>query len=184
MRNVIVIAVATLALAACDLTAPADTTGKAEPGKTETGAASVPTGGSFTHSQTGDLSGYYNPGAQIGPDDFQLMTVFVGQEPEFKDWEDGRRSTTFAPVMLEFLVPGETTERVLPDSYSVTDGRIRMTGTSPDNGRITFDGQLDQGALSTARRNLGEGEAPAMTATVTISGRSFSGVKLAWSGGD
>ena len=180
MRHLFFIAVAGLALTACDLISPTDT--RTEPA---TEAASTPArGGAFAHSQTGYLSGYYNPGAQVGPDDFQLMTVFVGQEPEFKDWEAGRRSATFAPVMLEFLVPGETTERVLPDSYSVSDGRIRMTGTSPEHGRVTFDGQLDQGALSTARRNLGEGEAPAMTAAVNIGGRSFTGVKFAWSGGD
>lgn len=180
MRHIIVFAVASLALSACDPPSPAEQKTEARSAPASTTARS----GSFSHSQTGDLSGYYNPGAQVGPDDFQLMTVFVGQETEFKDWEAGRRSATFAPVMLEFLVPGEQTERVLPDSYSVSDGRIRMTGTSPEHGRVTFEGQLDQGALSTARRNLGEGEAPALTATVTIGGRSFTGMKFAWSAGD
>ena len=180
MRHFIVIAVVGLSLAGCDLTPASDTPNPAAAEK----RASPASGGAFAHSQTGDLSGYYNPQAQVGPDDFQLMTVFVGQEPEFKTWEAGQRSTTFAPVMLEFRVPGETTERVLPDSYSVSDGRIRMTGTSPGHGRITFDGQLDQGALSTARRNLGEGEAPAMTAAVSIGARRYTGMTFAWSGGD
>ncbi|QTN20808.1 hypothetical protein HZ989_07130 [Brevundimonas sp. AJA228-03] len=181
MRTSFILAftIAGLGLAGCDLTAPSKV-------KDGDGAVEVatPRAGAFAHSQTGDLSGYYNPGAQVGPDDFQLMTVFVGQEPEFKTWEAGQRSTTFAPVMLEFSVPGETTERVLPDSYSVSDDRIRMTGTSPGHGRVTFDARLDQGALSTARRNLGEGEASAMTATVTIGDRSYTGMKFAWSGGD
>jgi len=180
MRHLIVIALVGVAVVACDLIAPPEPDTDAPDGTTSAANGR----GAFAHSQTGDLSGYYNPGGQIGPDDFQLATVFVGQEAEFRDWEDGKRSATFAPVMLEFLVPGETTQRVLPDSYSVSDGRIRMTGTSPGHGRITFDGRLDQGALSTARRNLGEGEAPALTAAITIGGRSYSGMKFAWSGGD
>ncbi|ADL00941.1 hypothetical protein [Brevundimonas subvibrioides] len=180
MRPLIVAVAASLLVAACDLSPPAQP--KAGPAAEAT--SNTARAGAFAHSQTGDLSGYYLPGAQVGPDDFQLTTVFVGQEPEFRDWEDGKRSATFAPVMLEFLVPGEQTERVLPESYSVSDGRVRMTGTSPEHGRVTFDARLDQGALSTARRNLGEGEASAMTAAVTIDGRSYTGVKFAWSGGD
>lgn len=180
MRQLIVVVAGSLAVAACDLSPPAQP--KAGPA-VESGSTPA-RAGAFSHSQTGDLSGYYLPGAQVGPDDFQLTTVFVGQEPEFRDWEDGKRSTTFAPVMLEFLVPGEQTERVLPDSYSVSDGRVRMTGTSPEHGRVTFDAQLDQGALSTARRNLGEGEASAMTAVVGIGNQTWSGVKLNWQGGD
>ncbi|WP_269514193.1 hypothetical protein [Brevundimonas subvibrioides] len=172
-------ALATLTLAGCDLTKPPQ-------GNNDDVAVEMvtPRGGAFSHSQTADLSGYYLPVVPVGPDDFQLSSVFVGQAAEFGDWEAGKRSTTFAPVMLEFSVPGETTERVLPDSYAVSDGRIRMTGTSPGHGRVTFDARLDQGALSTARRNLGEGEAPAMTAAITIGARSYTGIKFAWSGGD
>ena len=112
------------------------------------------------------------------------MHLFVGQAQEFRDWEEGKRTATFAPVMLEFLVPGETTERVLPSSYSVSDGRIRMAGINSNGERVTFDGQLNAGALATARRNLGGGEEPALTAVVIIGDQTYLGVKLGWYGGD
>jgi hypothetical protein len=181
MRKIGIALAIILGLGGCDLTA--GPSGKAADAPSS--PADTPTrSGAFAHSQTQDLSGYYIPGAQVGPDDFQMMTLFVGQETDFQDWETGKRTATFAPVMLEFQVPGETTERVLPDSYSVADDRIRMSGTSETAGRISFEGRLDAGALSTARRNLGEAEMPALTATVTVDGRTFSGIKFGWSGGD
>lgn len=181
MKRVLLLAAVAVTLAACDLfSAPSR---PAQPDGA--GAAPAPTGGAFAHSQTEDLSGYYRVGeAQVGPGDFSLMHLFVGQAQEFRDWEEGRRSATFAPVMLEFLVPGETTERILPTSYSVSDGRIRMSGTSSNGERVTFDGQLNAGTLATARRNLGGGEEPAVTAAIRIGDQTYSGVKLHWYGGD
>lgn len=184
MRTVIVLTAVGLTLAGCDLfNAPAK---PVDPGGDTPVTAPAPAGGgNFAHSQGEDLSGYYQVGeAQVGPGDFSLMQLFVGQTQEFADWETGKRSATFAPVMLEFLVPGETTERVLPDSYSVSDGRVRMTGTASNGDRVTFDGQLNAGSLATARRNLGGSEEPAITATIRIGDQSWSGVKLNWYGGD
>jgi hypothetical protein len=86
--------------------------------------------------------------------------------------------------MLEFLAPGETTERVLPTRYSVSDGRIRMSGTNSNGESVTFDGQLNAGTLATARHNLGGAEEPAITATLRIGDQTYSGVKLGWYGGD
>lgn len=182
MRTAILLTAVGLTLAGCDML---NTPSKpAEPGG-ETPATAPTSGGAFAHSQAEDLSGYYQVGeAQVGPGHFSLIHLFVGQAQAFTDWEEGKRSATFAPVMLEFQVPGETSERVLPDSYSVSDGRIRMTGTSLDGDRITFDGQLNAGTLATARRNLGGSEEPAVTATIRIGDQSWSGVKLNWYGGD
>ena len=181
MRTIILLTAVGLTLAGCDLiNAPSK---PAEPGG-ET-PATAPAGGAFAHSQNEDLSGYYQAGeAQVGPGDFSLTHLFVGQAQDFRDWEDGKRSSTFAPVMLEFLVPGETTERVLPTSYSVSDGRVRMTGVSSNGDRISFDGQMNAGALATARRNLGGGEESAVTAVIVIGDQTYSGVKLHWYGGD
>ena len=177
-RSLMVLTFVALAAAGCDrLTVPS------APNKDASDAPAR--GDDFRHSQTEDLSGYYSTGeAQVGPDDFQLMSLFVGQVPDFVSWEAGRRPAGYAPVMLEFLTPGETTERVLPDSYSVSDGRIRMSGTSADGVRITIDGQMNAGALAPARRNLGGGEGAAVTAVVRIGDQTFSGVKLNWTGGD
>lgn len=182
MRTIILLTAVGLTLAGCDLVnAPSK---PAEPGG-DAPATAPASGGNFAHSQSEDLSGYYQAGeAQVGPGDFSLTHLFVGQAQDFADWEEGKRSATFAPVMLEFLAPGETTERVLPDSYSVSDGRIRMTGTSSNGDRISFDGQLNAGTLATARRNLGGSEEPAITATLRIGGQTYSGVKLSWYGGD
>lgn len=181
MRAIILLTAVGLSLAGCDfLNAPS------KPARPDGDApAAAPTSGAFAHSQSDDLSGYYTVGeAQVGPGDYALTHLFVGQAQEFADWEDGKRTATFAPVMLEFLVPGETTERVLPSSYSVSDGRIRMTGVSANGERVTFDGQLNTGTLATARRNLGGSEEPAITATLRIGDQTYSGVKLNWYGGD
>lgn len=175
MRIALIATVGLLGLAGCDLISPP----AERPDAPERTAAKA----DFVHSQTGDLSGYYMPAAAVGPADFRLVNLFIGQVPEFRAWEAGQRSATFAPVMLDFQTGGEI-ERVLPDSYSVSDDRVRMTGTSRNGTWISLDGRLDQGALSTARRNLGEGEDPALTATVTLNGRTSSGLKFAWSGGD
>ncbi|WP_428152504.1 hypothetical protein [Brevundimonas sp.] len=182
MRTIVLLTAVGLTLAGCDLV---NTPSKPAERGVETPATAPARGDAFAHSQTEDLSGYYQVGeAQIGPGDYTLTHLFVGQAQEFADWENGKRSATFAPVMLEFLAPGETTERVLPDSYSVSDGRIRMTGTGSNGDRISFDGQLNAGTLATARRNLGGSEEPAITATIRIGDQSFSGVKLSWYGGD
>ncbi|WGM30690.1 hypothetical protein [Brevundimonas sp. NIBR11] len=184
MRTIILLTTTALVLGGCDMfNAPANgERASSGPGAT---SAPAPAAGAFSHSQSEDLSGYYMAGeAQVGPGDFSLTHLFVGQAQEFGDWEAGERSATFAPVMLEFLAPGETTERVLPTSYSVSDDRIRMTGTNANGDRIAFDGQLNAGTLATARRNLGGSEEPAITATIRIGDQSYSGVKLNWYGGD
>lgn len=182
MRTILLVTTTALLLAGCDLVGAPP--GPAEPGDGSPAPASA-AGGAFVHSQTEDLSGYYQVGeAQVGPGDFSLMHLFVGQAQEFRDWEEGKRSSTFAPVMLEFLIPGETTERVLPTRYSVDDGRIRMSGTTADGEPVTFDGRLNAGTLATARRNLGGAEEPAITATLRIGDQTYSGVKLGWYGGD
>ena len=181
MRTIILLTTAALMLAGCDmLKAPA------APDKGgESSAPAAPSAGAFTHSQSEDLWGFYQVGeAKVGPGDFSLMHLFVGQEQEFRDWEEGKRLATFAPVMLEFLVPGEQTERVLPTSYSVSDDRVRMTGVTSNGERISFDGQMNVGALATARRNLGGEEEPTVTAVIVIGDQTYSGVKLNWYGGD
>jgi hypothetical protein len=184
MRRILLLTTAVMALAGCDLSSEPAGTDKAGPAS-DTAASAPSAGGSFAHSQTEDLSGYYRVGEpRVGPADFALMQLFVGQAREFRDWEEGRRTATFAPVMLEFQGPGETPERVLPESYAVSDGQVRMTGKTSAGERVTFVGRMNAGALATARRNLGGGEAPAVTAVVVVGDQTWSGVKLSWYGGD
>jgi hypothetical protein len=169
---------AAAALAGCDVfIAPAEPGVGADEARPGTAA--------FAHSQTEDLSGSYPVGeAQVGTADLRLRSLFIGQTPDFRAWEAGRRTAGYAPVMLEFSTTGGGSERVAADSYSVSDDRVRMTGRSAGGERITFDGRMDVGALATARRNLGGGEAAAVTATVRIGDRTVSGVRLYWNGGD
>lgn len=171
-----------LAAAACDRPAePAD--------------APAPAATAFSHSATGDLSGYYMPLSDVRIGKWNLDHVFVGQAAEFRSWTGGDRNTTFAPVMLQFddvtspMVETElgearsVTARVLPTRYAVSDDRVRFEGTSPELGRVSFDGRLDQGALATSRRNLGD-EGVVLTGTLTAGGQTVRGVRLRWWMGD
>lgn len=166
-----------VALAGCDLVqAPADGNAK----RAETAGTSPDS--AFRHSQSEDISGYYRASeASVGG--LTLSQVYVAQTADFEAWEAGRRSSGFAPVMLEFT-RNEETIRVMPDRYTVSDGQVSMRGTLPDIGAISFDARLDKGTLATARRNLGGSEEPSMIATVNVGGRGLTGVKLHWYGGD
>jgi hypothetical protein len=109
--------------------------------------------------------------------------------------EGGERSATFAPVMLVFddvtspmaqTELGETRSvsvRVLPTVYAVDDVQLRFEGSSPELGRVIFDGRMDQGALATSRRNLGD-EGVVMTGSLKIGDAAPQAVRLRWWMGD
>lgn len=179
MRRSILIAVALLALSACG----------------ETPSQPSAAGPAYRYAAAGDLSGYFLPMDEVRAGKWKLDHVFVGQAAEFQGWESGERTPTFAPVMLQFedttspMAPselGETrsvTARVLPTSYEVTDVQVRFEGRSPELGRVQFDGRLDQGALATARRNLGD-ESAVMTGSLKIGDTRPQAVRLRWWAGD
>lgn len=171
---------AALAVAACDRTSA---------------PAGAPEPAAFSHAATADISGYYMPAAPVRIGQWSLDHIFVGQTPEFESWEGGSRSEPFAPVMLQFddtaspVVQTElgeahsVTARVLPTRYEVTDTVVRFEGESPELGQVRFEGQLDQGALATARRNLG-GDGVVLTGNLTAAGQTVRGVRLTWWMGD
>jgi hypothetical protein len=178
-------AITTVGLASCDRpTEPA-----AAP------AAGPPAATAFSYASSGDLSGFYMPAGEVRIGKWSLDHVFVGQGAEFRSWTGGRRNATFAPVMLQFddatspMVQtgiGEArsvTARVLPTRYAVSDDRIAFEGTSAELGRVRFEGRLDQGALATSRRNLGD-EGVVLTGTLTAGGQTVRGVRLRWWMGD
>ncbi|HZW15275.1 MAG TPA: hypothetical protein VFF66_03360 [Brevundimonas sp.] len=181
-RNLAVAGVlAALAVAACERTpVPAD-------------APPAPT--AFSHAQTADVSGYYMPSEPVRIGKWHLDHLFLGQTAEFAGWEGGSRSATFAPVMIQFddatspMVQTElgeapaVTARVLPTRYEVTDTAVRFEGETPELGRVRFEGRLDQGALATARRNLG-GDGVVLTGTLTAGGQTIRNVRLTWWMGD
>ncbi len=172
----LVLGAAALALAGCDLFEAAPPSGSGEAAERATAPVAS---GAFRHSQSEDLSGFYTPVAETGEGDARLLLVFLGQPADFEAWEKGTRDGRFAPIMLEFAGG----ERVLPERYEVSDSRVRFSGTSEALGRVTLDARLDGGALALARRNLGTAEDPAMEGAVTVGGRSYGGVKFAWSMG-
>lgn len=137
----------------------------------------------FSHQISGDLSGYYTPTAPISIDGYRVKALFLGQSADFTAWENGSKSGDFAPVMIEFEKDGAAPIRVLPKTYSVSDGRIRFEGVDARLGNVAFNGTLDQNALATARRNLGD-ESPVLTGTLRAAGTAFGSQKFRWYGGD
>lgn len=175
----IVVALAGLAVASCD-------SGR------EPAAPAAPV---FTNSASGDLSGYYLPIDETRVGKWALDHVFVGQAAEFQSWQGGERATTFAPLMLQFedttspmtqTEMGEArsvTARVLPTLYVVNDSEVRFEGRSPELGRVMFNGRLDQGALATARRNLGD-EGAVLTGSLKVGDAPAQAVRMRWWMGD
>lgn len=175
-----------LSAAACDRPGRPDDAAK---------APSAPTARAFTYAATSDLSGYYLPTREVRLGKWGFNHVFVGQAFDFGAWTGADAEATFAPVMLQFddvtspMVENElgevrsVTARVLPTRYTVTDDRIAFEGTSPELGRVRFDGRLDAGALATSRRNLGD-EGVVVTGTLTAAGQTVRDVRLRWWMGD
>ncbi len=176
---------AVMALAGCDK--PKEATPASEP--------AAPAAAAFSHTLTVDASGYYMPVTAPSFGKWTLRDIAVGQATDFTAWEAGNRSSTWAPIMIEFedatspMVETELGEarsgqvRVLPTSYTVTDNSVSFTGTSPELGEVKFEGVLNPDALATARRNLGD-EGAVLTGSLTAGGITIGMVSLRWWGGD
>ena len=179
IRSLIAVGVVALALASCG----------------DGGGTPEPAAPAFVNTASGDLSGYYLPIDEAKSGKWALDHVFVGQPQEFQAWQGGSRSGTFAPVMLSFedvTSPMTQTEigevrsvtvRVLPTRYSVNDAEITFEGRSAELGTVMFSGRLDQGALATARRNLGD-EGAVMTGSLRVGEGRAQPVRLRWWMGD
>lgn len=158
-------------------------------------ATPAPAARAFSHGISSDLSGYYMPMTDVRIGDWSFDHVFVGQTADFQAWEAGERTETFAPVMLQFddvtspMVETEigeahsVTVRLLPTAYTVQDTRISFRGRSPELGVVSFEGDLDPGALATARRNLGD-EGVVVSGELRVGERPPRTVQLRWWGGD
>ena len=193
MRQIVVAAMAGLCLAACGGASEEEAAVKAEPAteavSAETAAApaaesAAQATSAFSHGQTQDLFGYYMPEGEVGADGFSLIYLHIAGATEFQAWEAGERMATYGPVMMEFLLPGEVSERVLPESYAVTDRTVRMTGTHPEYGRVALDARFEGPAMTTARSELGDGEAQTLVGTITIADRTYPNVRFLYSPGD
>ena len=130
----------------------------------------------FSHRLSADISGDYRP---VGPNSGQVTSLFVGQEAAFTAWEAGRGG---APPLILSLDGPQGPMRVTPDAYAITDDTVQMTGSAPGGGVVRLQGRIDQGALATARRNLGY-QTPVITGTVSVDGQRTA-FTLSWWGGD
>lgn len=149
----------------------------------------------FSSGLTDDVSGYYMPTAEYRAGNWVLRSIFIGQAAEFESWEAGRRSATFAPIMLEFedvtspLVANEIGQgrsgqiRVLPLGYTLSADAVMFEGLDPALGRIALVAELDLDALATSRRNLGTG-GTVLVGSLAIGERSFEAVGFRWWAGD
>ncbi|QBQ50058.1 hypothetical protein E3U41_07275 [Brevundimonas naejangsanensis] len=156
--------------------------------------APAPARAAFSHDLPEDVSGYYVPVTEVRVDNWRLHHLFMGQVPEFIAWEAGQRTAGFAPVMIEFedmAGPPVATDagerrrrlRLIPAAYAVTEDRVRIEALSGGLGAVSFEGKLDQDALSHARRNLGD-EGAVVTGRLKVGNRTFDGVSMRWWAGD
>lgn len=165
MRRLALLAAACAALASCERTAA--------PSPDAAG------GEAFRHALSEDVSGEYRPLAPVQIDGVAMESVFIGQPSALEAWEQGRGGS--APVVVS-LRTREGVIRVGPESYHITDQAIRFRGLGGGGVTVSLTGRLDQGALATARRNLGD-QTPVIQGTLSIGGKSAP-VRLTLWGGD
>lgn len=149
----------------------------------------------FSHAAGIDYFGYFIPGNPVTVGRWKLDAVSLGDPDEFRKWERGQRTRTYAPVMLEFFdtrspqVENELGQqvhtvrvRVLPTSYRVAPGTIEFTGQHPVLGRVVLSGALDTAAIARARQ--GNEQRTAIRAGVEFRGERFRNVSFNYFAGD
>ncbi len=176
---------AALVLAGCnrqdDKSAPEPTPAPA-PGPVPSPAASTakPPVTGFAHTGNFDNAGYYMPAREIRVGPWQLKTIGVGAISDFAAWEQGDRTSTFGPILMEFEDTSsplkanemggdyhEVSVRVLPSGYA-TDGKtLRFAGVDPKLGPVNFEGAFNPAAMAEAKAQ-GASEATVLTGTLQV----------------
>lgn len=195
------VAAGALALAGCNREdskpAPAPTPAPAPaPVPSPAATAAKPPVTGFAHSGNFDNAGYYMPTRDIRVGNWQLKTIGVGAMSDFAAWEQGDRTSTFGPILLEFddatspLKPneigGEAREisvRVLPSGYS-TDGKtLRFAGVDPKLGPVTFEGTFDAAAMAEAKAQ-GASEAAVLKGTLQVGQTTIDDARFTFFAGE
>jgi hypothetical protein len=136
------------------------------------------------------------PTRDIRVGSWQLKTIGVGAISDFAAWEQGDRTSTFGPILLEFddtASPLKTNEmggeahvvsvRVLPTGYA-TDGRtLRFAGADPKLGAITFEGAFDPAAMAEAKAQ-GASEATVLTGTLLVGDTRIENTRFTFFAGE
>lgn len=180
MRKGWIIGAMVLALAGCERAAAPS--GETEAPVREPGAPAALSG--FTHHIERDVSGRYQPSTPVTAGDHRLQHLFIGQEHAFRVWERGGRGEGLAPLIFAFADADGIVVRVRPSAYAVTDGAVRFSGAHPAVGPVTFEGDLDAGALAQSQRSLGGDGAPVLTGTLRVAGQTFETQSFSWRSGD
>jgi hypothetical protein len=150
----------------------------------------------FAHTGNFDNAGYYMPTRDIRVGSWQLKTIGVGAISDFAAWEQGDRTSTFGPILLEFddtASPLKTNEmggeahevsvRVLPTGYA-TDGKtLRFAGVDPKLGAITFEGAFDPAAMAEAKAQ-GASEATVLTGTLQVGDTRIENTRFTFFAGE
>jgi hypothetical protein len=207
MRASMILAVAVLALAACNQKPAEPKTGADTvnlPAAVAPASTSAPTppqqpgAGGFTHDKGADLFGYFLPASEVKVGSWKLTALSVGSEDEFAKWEAGQRTATYSPVMFEFedvTSPLKANElgqqvhtrsvRVLASAYAISGAKLAFSGQDPAVGPVAFSGVIDLAALK-ASKAAGPNGGPAtiVKGDLKIGAASFNGLAFTWFGGD
>lgn len=155
----------------------------------------TPTG--FHHEEGLNATGYYLPATTIRVANFQLSNITLGSGSDFTEWENGRRSSEFGPVMVQFddvsspMRAGETggqshtvNVRVLPTAYNVDSHTLSFAGTATGVGAVVLQARFDQEALHHAVGSSETTQTPVARGSMTIGGRRFENVAFSYFAGD
>lgn len=150
----------------------------------------------FAHTGNFDNAGYYMPARDIKVGHWQLKTIGVGAMSDFAAWEQGDRTSTFGPILLQFdhtTSPLSTNEmggeghevsvRVLPTGYA-TDGKsIRFAGSDPKLGQVTFEGAFDTAAMAEAKAQ-GASDATVLTGVLQVGDTRIENARFTFFAGE
>lgn len=150
----------------------------------------------FHHSGNFDAAGYYMPTQTIRVGSWELQQMGVGAVSDFAAWEQGDRTSTFGPIVLEFAdtsSPMQVNElgtethavraRILPSAYSMDGKVLRFAGRDPKLGAVTFEGTLDAAAMANAKAQ-GASEQPVLTGVLTVGDNTYANTKFTFYAGD
>ncbi|MBI1406784.1 MAG: hypothetical protein GC145_11730 [Caulobacter sp.] len=166
-----------------------------EPAAPEPEPATTPVAG-FHHSGNFDAAGYYMPTQTIRVGPWELQQMGVGAVSDFAAWEQGDRSSTFGPIVLEFAdtsSPMQVNElgtethavrtRILPSGYSMDGKAMRFAGRDPKLGEVTFEGTLDTVAMANAKAQ-GASDQPVLTGVLRVGDNTYANTKFTFFAGD
>lgn len=150
----------------------------------------------FAHTGNFDNAGYYMPARDIKVGHWQLKTIGVGAMSDFAAWEQGDRTSTFGPILLQFddtTSPLSTNEmggeghevsvRVLPTGYA-TDGKsIRFAGSDPKLGQVSFEGAFDTAAMAEAKAQ-GASDATVLTGVLQVGDTRIENARFTFFAGE